>query len=619
MSSASPAKPPVPLRHRRYKTVLACATCRRRKVKCDGLRPGASMPFIPITPDKCLLSRSSAASPQLPTPVTPAQTHSWQSDVVETFSANTPGISGEFSYAVKAAVNARLGLPSSKKRCPILLTDAPLFGLLSLPGVPDLGINPTDIVLPPRKHADRLVSLYWQCLDPLEPLLDQRSFDAAYQALFDGSEMECNEQIFLCTLNLVFALSTQLEESTPSEQRNTASKTFFLRAWHLLRPEVILWQAGSLETVQCLLLMSRYLQCTTNLQQTWMALGSAVRIALSIGLDRAEKNMFGSDRENQLARDVWQQSLSWSLGRRSTVPSVPFLSFHPVRNDNDLPDWDGETDVPVSRITQELNQITGYIGLAQALTDSIPAVRQDLVLPTQAEPSALMQIDECLTGLENRLPPAPYNTSSGETATPLDGRLILLRLRLVHTRIMFLRPVIARLCLSHGQTQKVPPPAETSVGDHVLEACATLCVENAQKLIMLVQECSRPDRTGLIPWWYRVFYLYIAMQHLIAAMLRPDLFGSLVPKSWNTAVSVFSAHEHLSLSVRRCLNKLQMMWQRVIDIHSPPTHEAPPSSMDYNTGLQDIFGYLGFNAQMPLFGLDDSAWLDNVDWTTWSS
>jgi hypothetical protein len=152
-----------------------------------------------------------------------------------------------------------------------------------------------------------LLSLYWRCLDPLEPLLDQRSFGAGYQALFDGSEMECDEQIFLCMLNLVFALSTQLHESTPSEERNSASRTFFLRAWHLLRPEVILWQAGSLEIVQCLLLMTRYLQCTPNLQQTWMALGSAVRIALSIGLDRSEKNMSGLDRENKLARDVWQQ------------------------------------------------------------------------------------------------------------------------------------------------------------------------------------------------------------------------------------------------------------------------------------------------------------------------
>ncbi|EAW19369.1 transcription factor domain-containing protein [Aspergillus fischeri NRRL 181] len=568
---------------------------------------------------------SSAASRQLPIPVTSAQTHPRQSDVVDTFSTNGPGIPGEFSFAVKAAVNARLGLPSSKKRCPILLTDAPLFGLLSLPEFTDLAVNPADNVLPPRKHADHLVSLYWRCLDPLEPLLDQRSFSAAYQALFDGSEMECDEQTFLCTLNLVLALSTQLQESTPSEQRNSASKSFFLRAWHLLRPEVILWQAGSLEIVQCLLLMTRYLQCTPNLQQTWMALGSAVRIALSIGLDRSEKNMSGLNRENQLARDVWQQcvfmdrSLSWSLGRHSTVPSVPFLSFDPVRNGNDVPDSDGETNASVSEITQELNQITGCIGLSPVLTGNSAAVGQDLVVPTQADPSALMQIDECLTRLEHRLPPVTSNTASGETANPFEGRLILLRLRLAHTRIMFLRPVIARVCLSHLQTRKVSPSAETSIGDRVLETCATLCVENAQKLIMLVQECARPDKTGLIPWWYRIFYLYIAMQHLIAAMLRPDLFGTVVPDSWNTAASVFSAHEHLSLSVRRCLNKLQMMWQRVIDIHSPPTHEAPPSSMDDNTGLQDVFGYLGFDAQMAPFGLDDSAWLDSVDWTTWSS
>ncbi|KAF4220825.1 hypothetical protein CNMCM5878_000481 [Aspergillus fumigatiaffinis] len=596
MSSASAAKPHVSPRHRRYKTGLACVTCRRRKVKCDGLRPARRSSTVndALSP--------AAASPQLPTPVTSAQTHPWQSDVSDTFSANAPAIPGEFSFAVKAAVNDRLGLPSSKKRCPILLTDAPLFGLLSLPGVTDPAINPADNVLPPRKHADRLLSLYWRCLDPLEPLLDQRSFGAGYQALFDGSEMECDEQIFLCMLNLVFALSTQLHESTPSEERNSASRTFFLRAWHLLRPEVILWQAGSLEIVQCLLLMTRYLQCTPNLQQTWMALGSAVRIALSIGLDRSEKNMSGLDRENKLARDVWQQctfmdrSLSWSLGRHSAVPSVPILSLDRLRNGNDLPDSDGETNAAISRIMQELNQITGYIGLSQVLTGSSAAVR-----------------------LENRLPPVPYNTANGETANPVDGPLILLRLRLAHTRIMFLRPAIARLCLSHPQTQRIPPPAETSIGDRVLETCATLCVENAQKLIMLVQECSRPDKAGLIPWWYRIFYLYIAMQHFIAAMLRPDLFGSLVPESWNTAVSVLSAHEHLSASVRRCLNKLQMMWQRVIDIHSPSTHEAPLSLTDYNTGVQDVFGYLGFDAQMPLFGLDDSAWLDNVDWTTWSS
>ncbi|GFF95317.1 uncharacterized transcriptional regulatory protein C1F7.11c [Aspergillus udagawae] len=568
---------------------------------------------------------SAAASSQLPRPGTSAQTRSEQSDAIGTPSAHAVGDPREFSFEVKAAVEAKLGLPSSKKRCPIPLTDAPLFGLLSLPEIINAAINPANNVFPPRKHADHLVSLYWRCLDPLEPLLDHRSFWTAYQALFDGREMECNEQIFLCTLNLVFALSTQIQESTPSEQRHSASRTFFLRAWHLLRPEIVLWQPGSLEIVQCLVLTTRYLQCTPNLQQTWMALGSAVRIALHIGLDRSEKNLTVSDRETQLTRDVWQhcvfmdRNLSWSLGRPSTVPSVPFFSLDVLRNGSNLPGSDNMTDASVFEKMQKLATIAGYIGLSQVLPANSAAERQDLVLQAQAELSAVMQVDKCLASLENGLPPGPYHSASGETANLFDGRLILLRLRLAHTRIMLLRPLMARFCLSHLQTHQVSPPAETSIGDPVLETCATICVENAQKLITLIQECSRPDRTGLIPWWYRIFYLRIAMLHLVAAMLRPDVFGTMVSESWNTAVCVLGSHEHLSLSARRCLDKLQMMWQRVVDIHYPSTREAPPSLVDYHTGLHDVFGFLGFDGQIPLFGLDDSAWLDNVDWTTWSA
>ncbi|RHZ64934.1 transcription factor domain-containing protein [Aspergillus thermomutatus] len=610
MSSASPAQPNGSLRHRRYKAALACATCRRRKVKCDGLRPARRSSVVdhPFS--------SAAAFPPLPTPA------SEQFDVVGTPSAHGPGDPGEFSFEVKAAVDARLGLPSSKKRCPIPLTDAPLFGVFSFPEVVDGAVDPADNVLPPRKHADHLVSLYWRCLDPLEPLLDHGSFFAAYQALFAGREMECNEQIFLCTLNLVFALSTQLQEHTPSEQRDSAGRTFFLRAWHLLRPEIVLWQAGSLETVQCLVLMTRYLQCTPNLQQTWMALGSAVRIALSIGVDRSEKHVSGSDRENQLTRDVWQQcvfmdrSLSWSLGRPSTVPSVPFFTVDSFRHFSNLPDSDSEAVAVVSEKMQQLTKMTGYIGLSQVLATSSLAEGLELTVLAQAEPSAVMQIDESLTGVENSLPPIALNAASDETGSLIDRRLLLLRLRLAHTRIMLLRPIMARFCISNLQAPKAPTSAEAGLGDRFSQTCATLCVENAQKLVALIQECSRSDRTGLVPWWYRIFYLYIAMQHLITAMLRPDVFGTAVLEPWNTAVSVLGAHEHLSPSVRRCLNSFQMMWQRVIDIHRPPTQDARPSRADRNMGLHDVFQHLGFDAQIPLFGLEDPAWLDNVDWIT---
>ena len=231
-------------------------------------------------------------------------------DAVEAPGVYSDGDPGDFASKVKAAIDAKLGLPSTRKRCPIPLTDAPLFGLLSRRQTTD-GTLYADNVLPPRKPADHLVSLYWQYIEPLETLLDQERFFGSYQTLFTGSELDCDERIFLTTLNAVFALSTQLQETTPPEQRDEASNTFFQRAWSLLRPETIVWEHGSLELVQCLLLMSRYLQCTRNLHQTWMAVGSAVRIAQSLGLHVPGKTSSSPlDRDVRLRRQAWQCCVS---------------------------------------------------------------------------------------------------------------------------------------------------------------------------------------------------------------------------------------------------------------------------------------------------------------------
>ena len=226
------------------------------------------------------------------------------------------GDPGDFAAEVKAAIDARLGLPSAKRRCPIPLTDAPLFGEGSLLGshscktTRDSSFH-ADYVLPPRKAADHLVSLYWQYIEPLEPILDQARFFRSYQKLFDGTESDYDERIFISTLNAIFALSTQLQETTPTEQRDQASKAFFQRAWSLLRPESIVWEPGSLELIQCLLLMSRYLQCTGNVHQTWMAVGSAVRIAQSLGLHVADGIASTSlDHDGMLRRQVWQYCVS---------------------------------------------------------------------------------------------------------------------------------------------------------------------------------------------------------------------------------------------------------------------------------------------------------------------
>lgn len=58
-----------------------------------------------------------------------------------------------------------------------------------------------------------------------------------------------------------------------------------------------------------------------------------------------------------------------------------------------------------------------------------------------------------------------------------------------------------------------------------------------------------------------------------------------------------------------------MMWQRVVDIHYPSTQEGFSFSADSSMGLelQDVVQHLGFDSQTPLFGMEDQAWLENVD------
>lgn len=188
-----------------------------------------------------------------------------------------------FAANVCEAIDERLGMPSSGWQGEFPLKDAPLFGQTVLIQSKN-GQAEVDAVLPPRRQADHLTDIYWRFIQPSHLCLDKERFHRFYDALYTGICPQADERIFMSTLNLVFAFATQVQESLSAEQRTSTANTYFQRAWDLLRPECLLWEPGSPETVECLLLMSRYLQCFGDSHRTFMVLGSAMRMAQSIGL-----------------------------------------------------------------------------------------------------------------------------------------------------------------------------------------------------------------------------------------------------------------------------------------------------------------------------------------------
>ena len=208
---------------------------------------------------------------------------------------------GSFTRQIKAAIDARLGISQSPK-APQIINATGLQGnsVSKIIGISD---GP-DYVLPPRRQADRLMDAYWFYVDPLYPFLDRQEWDGLYHGLFSGESTGTDERVFVATLNIILALSTQLLESLRPEKRDESSNLYFTRAQELL--QLSIWASGSIELVQCLLLMSQYLQSTNCPHQTWMVVGSAIRTAQSLGLHLPETSASAhTPQKRELLRRLW--------------------------------------------------------------------------------------------------------------------------------------------------------------------------------------------------------------------------------------------------------------------------------------------------------------------------
>lgn len=224
---------------------------------------------------------------------------------------------GPFTAQVAAAIAAKAGVePQATLTNQVPFVDAPLFGEMDLDCLHSAAsaFNPPEIHLPPRAYADRLVGIYWQHVYPVEPILDREHFLCGYNGLYLLSREELSRpdhSIWLSMLYVVLAAAIQVQEATALQRRNEEANGYFQIAWQLLRPEAILWKPGSLELVQCLMLINRYLHCTNSQHKTWMTIGIAMRMAQSIGCHLPETLLAKcSENDRQLKKKVWVNCLA---------------------------------------------------------------------------------------------------------------------------------------------------------------------------------------------------------------------------------------------------------------------------------------------------------------------
>ncbi|CAK7238453.1 hypothetical protein SEUCBS140593_010703 [Sporothrix eucalyptigena] len=526
-------------------------------------------------------------------------------------------------------------------------------------------------LLPRRREADRLVDLYWRYVDPLYPFLDRRTWTPAYEALFDRladdedgdpSPNPADDRVFVSTLNIIFALSTQLSEGWPPpptlssapqsqtssqsdkrrqkqqhhqqqrllRQRERRCRLYFARAQKLLQSS--LWEtAGSLATVQFLLLASQYLQSTNSPHQTWMVVGSTIRTAQSLGLHLRDDGA-GTDTlplaERELRRRLWHgcvlldRMVSVTHGRpvmisRELCAAVP-LPLCATQAAERGAHYDGPSlsfFIKSVKLYEIMNQVVSAFyspATATSMSESNNSSAEKDAL------AMLLKLDEDLLEWERGLPEyLRFDTLDGLDEVEIRQRsrtdckprqAVILHVRFLQARILLLRPVASRFCLDDAATNTTTNATSTTISNdassssapstfgvsslrtRIKQDVAAICVETAKATIDVLERfgpganpASRDD-IGLLPaWWYRVYYLYSAASILVLAKLRPDLFPAAdTQRAWDQAMRLLDGHKRFGLAAHRCVAALEILGgqrqggQPTAQQQNPQQSQQPP-------------------------------------------
>ncbi|KAL4747394.1 hypothetical protein BDW72DRAFT_209647 [Aspergillus terricola var. indicus] len=572
-------------RSKPYKTRLkvrrACETCRSKKAKCDGTRLGCTRPRMqgrhgnsaPVAHTELSSNGHNLAPSARYSPHTPPDSVTTPSNNGDSFAEagsteQGPGegpdpdpdpdrtyynAHGHFAGQVVAAIDPAAGSHQ------IPFVDAPLFENLTL-DFPLHSLRSCFVAeLPPRGYADLLVDIYWRYVQPVEPVLDYQRFVQNYERIYltSGGPPCTRSDLWLCIINAVFALAVQRQEHILLQQRNEQANRFFLRAWALL-PADLLWMPASLELLQSLILINRYLHCTDNPQKTWMSAGVAIRMAQTMCGHR------GESKDEALKLKAWaicvalDRCTSWSLGKTSTLVPIP---LPPSSCQRRVTSSEGDS------WALRLYEIGNQIQLAQLRARSTPAPGSRLPGSSQSQLddycNAALQLDAALQKWEASLP-LQWQAHNLKMLIDRSSRAerYLLHLRYLHHRIFLYRPMLARI-YSMASNSNAPLP-RPGLSHHLLQNSATMCLEAAQQIVTLVIETIEPDQPiGLLPWWYRLYFLHIAGANFLAAMIRPELFSNSIAESWEAVLLALRGHQHLCAYAMQCVRTFERLASRI--------------------------------------------------------
>ncbi|KAJ6138510.1 transcriptional regulator family: Fungal Specific TF [Penicillium samsonianum] len=505
-------------------------------------------------------------------------------------------------------------------------------------------------VLPTRKVADNLLSVYWDYVDSAYPWLDRSSIENAYETLWtkDG-EISMNERALHCLLNMIFAISCVVSQTQTPTSRYQSSVTFFERAQGLMSYELM--EIYNFEIIQILLLTAVYLQHEKMPQKSFRSIGMAIHIAQDLGLHLpATIESIKDLRERDLACRVWNGCIimdrvaSMTFGCALKVPQavakqgLDTLVLHSMEFASGTGNMALPSKVNFYISFCRLHHIIGdvletFYNSSDSKADSDLGrnfTGVNLGSPLSFDKfTSLFRIESELSNWTENLHSYFRMPSDLEDPTPtkhIKRQANVLRGRYLSVRLLLFRPFL--LQVPHPKADNAPGVnlySEDQTIGYVVFQCQIQCVKAAEDMIDFIMR-NLPEQTQayILPSnWYTVSYIYMAVTILLAAQMSPQIVAHFslarLKDLLKQARGILKDYEKYTTLASRCSSVLKLI-QENIDMRSSGTDyaagEGSQDAINYDsTMVQDAT----MEGQEPQNNLGNMAWLENYafDWNDW--
>ncbi|KAK1252000.1 hypothetical protein MKX08_003187, partial [Trichoderma sp. CBMAI-0020] len=420
--------------------------------------------------------------------------------------------------------------------------------------------------LPLRAFSDRLLQDYYDLVWVIFPIHDWAAFRQDYDAIWVGSKTKIHVKPLYCMINMALALGTQFSQAVQPGKRRELGRTFWERALVLFDPRI--QQRASLQGLQCLLLMGLFLQSTHQSHQCWMVVGSAVRMAQSLGLHLPRPAISTENiRDTEMLRRTWHgcvfmdRVMSMTFGRPSMIANWLFDAVPlPVMIDDDF--LDSQSEPSITRPDGGTPRIAFFIKSVELYSI----------------------VNDCLLELYMRQP-----EKTGQSVEQIAS-VLQFDDRYLHARIVVLRPILTESCLKQVRPDDSRRSAlrDPVLSDKLIDHCSNICFESAHEIIRIIHSnLDLETVTGPVPaWWFAVLFVYTAATVLLAERLSQlTLNGSSVEPwsaepTWNQAIQLLKAYSKVGESAKRCVVALEILLSKIQDCRGPSRAPAEANARE---------------------------------------